>query len=76
MLATVCTNAQVWNVRERGRVMRRTILWVTEAREFIVVGFVVIVAFMLWVAATAPPTTMSANAASAQYIDYFALGDS
>jgi lysophospholipase L1-like esterase len=56
--------------------MRRTILWVTEARAFIVVGFGVILAFILWVGATAPPSTKSANAASAQNIDYFALGDS
>jgi hypothetical protein len=47
--------------------MRRTILWIGGARAFAVVGFAVILAFMLWFAATAPPTTMSSSAAFAQY---------
>ena len=47
--------------------MRRTILWIGGARAFAVVGFAVILAFMLCFAATAPPTTMSSSAAFAQY---------
>ena len=47
--------------------MRRTILWIGGARAFAVVGFAVILVFMLWFAATAPPTTMSSSAAFAQY---------
>jgi Domain of unknown function (DUF4189) len=47
--------------------MRRTILWVDGARAFTGVGFAVMLAVMLWLAATAPPTTMFSNAAEAQY---------
>ena len=46
--------------------MRRAILWIGGARGFTVVGFAVMLAGMLWFAATAPPTTMSSSAAFAQ----------
>jgi lysophospholipase L1-like esterase len=48
--------------------MRRAILWGAAPRAFTVVGFAVILAVMLWVAATAPPATMSSSSAAfAQY---------
>jgi Domain of unknown function (DUF4189) len=53
--------------RRNESVMRRTILWIDGVRAFTVVGFAVMLAVMLWLAATAPPTTMFANAAEAQY---------
>jgi hypothetical protein len=43
------------------------VMGVDGARAFTVVGFAVILALMLWIAATAPPATMSSNAAFAQY---------
>jgi hypothetical protein len=50
-----------------GGVIRHTILWIGGERALTVVGFAVILAGMLWFAATAPPTSMSSSAAFAQY---------